>query len=103
MFDFAEEYAQTPERALHRLQFLLLHEDTCLARIALLQALAAAGGHTVSPRGAQAAVEGFRAALDLLCAEGLFSAHAGGRLTPERVRDLARLARDPDALWEAHH
>jgi hypothetical protein len=100
MFDFADEYAQNPERALYRLQFLLLDEDTCVARVAFVRALAA--GRESPLRDVRQPAGALRAEITLLCEEGLFAAHAAGRLTPERARRLAQLTRDPDALLEAH-
>jgi hypothetical protein len=101
LFDLAEEYAREPERALHRLQLLVLDEDTCLARVAFLQALAEADRLQSSP-GVRQAVGSFRDEIALLCEEGLLAAHAAGRLTPDRVARLDKLTRDPEVLLEAH-
>jgi hypothetical protein len=100
MVDFAAEYAQDSERALYRLQFLLLDKDTCLARVALLRIMAAERT-PASPSGSEE-VESFRDEIALLCEEGLFAAHARGRLTPERVRRLQWLTGSADALLEVH-
>src|SRR5262249_46006998 len=94
--------ARSPERALNRLQFLLLDEDTCLARVAWLRTLAAAAGRQPSTRAVRPAPEAFPEEIALLCAEGLFAAHAAGRLTAERVQRLDWLTHDPDALWRTH-
>jgi RNA polymerase sigma-70 factor (ECF subfamily) len=101
LFDFAEEYAREHERALDRLQLLVLDEDTCLARVAFLQALAEADGLQSSPR-VRRAVGSFRDEIALLCEEGLFAAYAAGRLTPDRVARLDKLTRDPEAVRAAH-
>jgi hypothetical protein len=102
LFGFAEEYARERERALYRLQLLVLDEDTCLARVAFLQALAEASGRLSSPQDVRQAVGSFRDEIALLCQEGLLTAHAAGRLTPDRVARLDKLTRDPEALLEAH-
>jgi hypothetical protein len=102
MFDFAGEYAQDPERALYRLQFLLLDEDTCLARVAFLRTLAASAGRKSSSLDARQTVEAFHAEIALLCEEGVFAVHAAGRLTSDWVRRLDRLTRNPEALLEVH-
>jgi RNA polymerase sigma-70 factor (ECF subfamily) len=100
LFDFAEEYAREPERALDRLQLLVLDEDTSLARVAFLQALAEAEGLPSSP-GVRRAVGSFHDEIALLCEEGLFAAYAAGRLTADRVARLDKLTRDPEALLAA--
>ena len=100
MFDFAGEYAQDSDRALYRLQFLLLDEDICLARVALLRAMVAA--RKPDSASGQEEAESFGDEIALLCEEGLFTAHASGRLTPERVRRLQRLTGNADALLEVH-
>jgi hypothetical protein len=100
MFDFAAEYAESPERALRRLQFLLLDEDTCLARVALLQTLADADDEPARDAGQPA--EAFGEEIALLCEEGVLAAHAAGRLDAGVVGRLDRLTRDPDRLWRAH-
>jgi hypothetical protein len=100
--DFAAEHDQGPERALCRLQLLLLDEDTCLARVAYLRTLAAAARGESPPRDLPDALHPFREEFRLLGEEGLFAARAAGRLTPDVVRRLDRLTRDPDALLEAH-
>src|SRR4051794_7792070 len=102
LFDFAADYAQDPERALYRLQLLLLDEDTCLARVAFLRALAEVAGRHVPSRDPRPTTESFREELALVCEEGVFAARAAGRLTPERIQGLHRLTRDTDALLEAH-
>jgi hypothetical protein len=102
LLNFADEYALHPEPALYRLQLLLLDEDTCLARVALLRTLAASAGRESSHGDVRQAVEAFRPEIALLLEEGLFAAHAAGRLTPERVRRLDQLTRAPEALLEAH-
>ena len=99
LFDFAAEYAQDPARALYRLHFVVLDEDTCLGRIAFLRALAGAAGRG---RDLPQAARPFDPEIALLCEDGLFAADAAGRLTPERVGRLDRLSRDPDALLETH-
>jgi hypothetical protein len=97
LFDFAEEFTHHPERALCRLQLLLLDEDTCLARVAFLRELTGSAGPDF-----RQTVDAFRPEIALLCEEGLFAAHAAGRLTPDRVRRLDRLTRASEALLEAH-
>jgi hypothetical protein len=101
MFDFAAEHKQDPERALYRLQFLLLDEDTCLARVAFLRAMAAAR-KPPSPS-VRERTESFHDEIGLLCEEGLFAAQAAGCLTPEQVHRLQRLTCNADALLAAHH
>jgi hypothetical protein len=102
LFDFAEEYAREGERALYRLQLLVLDEDTCLARVAFLQALAQDAGRQSPPLDARQAVRSFGDEIALLCEEGLLAAHAAGRLTPDRIARLDKLTRDPEALLATH-
>src|SRR5437868_8413019 len=83
LFDFAAEFSQHPERALDRLHFLVLDEDTCLARVAFLQALADLAGPVP---GVGPTAEDFRDEIALLCEDGLFAAHADGRLTADRIQ-----------------
>src|SRR5262245_50897262 len=93
LFNFADEWTQDPERALYRLQCLLLDEDTCLARVAFLRRLTAASGGPARARAVRPEE------ITLVCEEGLFAAHAAGRLTPDRIHLLDLLTRNPEALW----
>src|SRR5438105_3619828 len=98
LFSFADEHARDAVQAVYRLQVLLLDEDTCLPRVALLRALT--GRNSTSAASSVLAL--FAAEVDLICQEGLLAAHAAGRLTQDRVQRLDRLTRDPDALLEVH-
>jgi hypothetical protein len=97
LLDFANEYQQDPERALARFQLLLLDPDACSSREDFLRALAATADGAMPP------AHDHGPAITLVCEEGVFAAHKNGSLTPERVEQLARLTRDPEALLKAHH
>lgn len=99
---FPEEFADDPTRALDRLQFLLLDEPTCRARVAWLESLRDAAGKPLIARTPEDIATQYAGELALLGDDGVFAALAAGRLTPEWVDRLARLLRDPDALLVAH-
>ena len=99
MFDFDTAVSdESREAAVCAFQLLLLDERLCRARVGYLQALGdAASRRGMPPR--QDDGDSFGPEIRAIGEHGVAAAILSGRLAASR---LARLARSPSALWQAH-